>query len=163
MEAYLHSLFLYIHAEPLVTTLTLVVAILVIFSITLSLRVSRLTRGSNGKSLEGTIGALGERTSALESYARNNQATVKHMEARLARAVQGVAAVRFDPFKQQGGQQSFSTAFLNERGDGVVMSGIHSRDQVRVYAKPVQKFASPHDLSAEEKQAIQNAQTNLTS
>lgn len=153
----------FIQSEPLVTALLAVTVILVIFSITLSVRISRLTRGGDGRSLEGTIKALGDRTSALESYARKNQNTMQHMEMRLARAVQGVASLRFDPFQQQGGQQSFTTALLNEHGDGVIISGIHSRDQVRVYAKPIKQFASEHDLSEEEKTAIKNAQKNLAS
>lgn len=157
----LNALRSFVQSEPVVAVLVVLVVILIVFTILLSMRISRLTRGGDGKTLEGTIKALGDRTSALESYARKNQAAVNNIEVRLARAIQGVAVERFDPFKNAGGQQSFTTAFLNEHGDGVIVSGIHSRDQVRVYAKPIKQFKSEHELSEEESQAIANAKQKV--
>ena len=151
-----------VQAEPITSALTVLVVVLLIFTMWLSARVSKLTKGSDGRSLEGTIKALSERTSALESYARKNQQTVSTMEVRLARSVQSIATERFDPFQNSGGQQSFATAFLNEHGDGVIVSGIHSRDHMRVYAKPVVKFASERELSEEEAKAIAKAKRDLT-
>ena len=151
----------FIETEPVVAILVVAVVILVIFSISLSMRISRFTKGSDGKNLEGTIKAIDGRTNALESYARKNQSAVNSIEMRLARAIQGVAVERFDPFKSAGGQQSFTTALLNEHGDGVIISGIHSRDQVRVYAKPITQFKSEHELSEEEQKAIVRAKQSV--
>jgi hypothetical protein len=75
--------------------------------------------------------------------------------------VSGVSVKRFDPFQNAGGQQSFASALLNEKGDGVVLSGIHSRDGVRVYAKEVKKFASERELSEEETGAIAETKIKL--
>lgn len=161
MPPFIAPLIAFTYAEPAVAALAVITLILLVFCVMLSLRIGRLTRGGDGLSLEGTIKALGQRTSALEAYARKNQVTVTDMERRLVRAVQGVALERFDPFQQQGGQQSFAVALLNETGDGVVISGIHSRDQVRVYAKPIQKFASERELSEEEERAVSRAKKNV--
>ena len=67
----------------------------------------------------------------------------------------------FDPFQNAGGQQSFATALVSEKGDGVVVSGIHSRDGVRVYAKPIERFESKRELSNEEHEAIRDAKKVL--
>lgn len=147
--------------DPLVTGLVALVVILIVQVVLLTLKVERLLKGGDGKSLEGTINALGSRTQALESHASKTTALLKNHEMRITRSVQGVKVVRFDPFRGAGGQQSFATALLNEQGDGVVVSGIHSRDGVRVYAKEVKSFLSERELSDEERSAIAEAKSKL--
>jgi hypothetical protein len=68
-----------------------------------------------------------------------------------------IGLVRFNAFSDTGGNQSFSTALLNEKGTGILLSGISGRDRMSVYAKPVEQFSSTYDLSPEEKDAIQKA------
>lgn len=65
--------------------------------------------------------------------------------------------VRYDAFADVGGKLSFSTAILNEAGDGVVITSIIGRNENRVYAKPVKDRASAYPLSEEEKRAIEAA------
>ncbi len=72
-------------------------------------------------------------------------------------SVQRVGLVRYDAFGDMGGQLSFSTAFLDGNGDGVVITSINGRQETRCYAKPVEGWASRHNLSTEEEQAIRQA------
>lgn len=44
---------------------------------------------------------------------------------------------RFNPYQDTGGDQSFVLALLNEKGDGVVLSSLHSRAATRVFGKKV--------------------------
>ncbi|MHB1611801.1 MAG: DUF4446 family protein [Sulfobacillus sp.] len=62
--------------------------------------------------------------------------------------------VRFNPFDDTGADLSFAMSILNDRGDGVVLTSLWGRDEVRVYAKPVQENESRYALSQEEKQAL---------
>lgn len=62
--------------------------------------------------------------------------------------------VRFNPFEDTGADLSFSLSVLNDRGDGLVLTSLWGREEVRVYAKPVQQRESRYALSQEEKQAI---------
>jgi hypothetical protein len=62
--------------------------------------------------------------------------------------------VRFNPFSDTGSDMSFSLALLNQRATGLVMTGLWGRDEVRLYAKPVDRHESRYILSQEEKQAI---------
>lgn len=127
----------------------------------LSRRVTRLTRGATGASLEATITALGVKAETLEGHAHTTETALNNLNTRLETAVRAVSVRRFDPFQNAGGQQSFTAAFLNEQGDGMVLSGIHSRDAVRVYAKDVTKFGSERELSADEVLAIDDAKKQL--
>lgn len=141
--------------DPLVAVLVLTVIGLIIQTIFLSVRIGTLLKGGDGKSLEGLIRKLDERTGKLETHAKETTLILKEADERLGRSVQGVSVKRFDPFQNAGGQQSFATALLSENGDGVVLSGIHARDGMRVYAKSVVNFASERELSEEEKNAIE--------
>jgi len=148
--------------EPILSGLVVLIIYFFIRTFFLSRRITRLTKGGDGKSLEGTIKALCERVSALEAHAKTAETALENLDDRMRGAVRGIATERFDPFGNAGGQQSFTTALLNEKGDGVVVSGIHVRDGVRVYAKEIAGLTSKHELSEEEKQAIKKAKASLT-
>lgn len=75
----------------------------------------------------------------------------------LAYAVQKVGMVRFNPFGETGGNQSFAIALLDNFDSGVIMLSLYSRDGVRVYAKPIVKGKSEYQLSKEEEEALRMA------
>ncbi len=69
--------------------------------------------------------------------------------------------VRFNPFKEVGGNQSFSVVLLDGKNSGVVISSLHTREGTRVYAKPVALGeANGFPLTEEEKLAIHQAIQN---
>ena len=68
--------------------------------------------------------------------------------------LQHMGVVRFNPFHDTGGDQSFAIALVDGHGNGVVLSSLHARDVTRVYAKPLQEWASTYSLTDEERQAI---------
>lgn len=72
--------------------------------------------------------------------------------------VQKVGLVRFNPFKELGGDHSFSLAILDAQDSGIVITSLHTRDRTRVYMKDIVKGKSSTELSAEENRALSNAQ-----
>ena len=73
--------------------------------------------------------------------------------------IQKIGLVRFNPFTATGGNQSFALAVLDGDDSGVVISGLHSRDNTRLYTKLVKKGKPvKHEFSKEEKEAINQAQ-----
>lgn len=72
-------------------------------------------------------------------------------------AIRHVGLVRFSPFHDTGGDQSFTLALLDGRGDGVVVTGLHSRTDSRLYAKPVERGESSYALTPEEREAMEVA------
>ena len=79
------------------------------------------------------------------------------LEGLSQRTIQKVAVIRYNPFADTGGDQSFAIALLDALGNGVVLSSLHSRTDTRVFAKPVQSGRSRYQLSDEEQDAIKKA------
>src|SRR5213594_1208614 len=79
------------------------------------------------------------------------------LEALSQQSIQKVGVIRFNPFADTGGDQSFAVALLDAEGNGVVVSSLHSRTDTRIFAKQVQGGRSKHALSDEEQDAIRKA------
>lgn len=75
-------------------------------------------------------------------------------EAKLRAGVDRAELMRFRAFEKEGSDLSFAFALLNQEGSGVVLSSINSRDEARVYAKPVENGESTYPLTNEERQVI---------
>lgn len=72
--------------------------------------------------------------------------------------IQKIGLVRFNPFSQVGGDQSFALAILDGEKSGIVISSLHSREATRLYAKPVKGGrVEGYQFSKEEADAISKA------
>ncbi len=114
----------------------------------------RLTAGTNEATLPQVLEYHLERVQRAAGRVDDLDEKYLQMEKVLRGAVQHVGLVRYNPFGDTGGDQSFSLALLNAAGDGVVISSLYARDRTRVYAKPVTNRRSTYHLSDEEEQAI---------
>jgi len=119
---------------------------------------NRLTKGVSGKNLK-TI---------LEDLLKDAQVQKKDIDylkeysLKLERDgllhIQKVGLVRFNPFKDTGGDQSFILSLVDGKDTGVIISGLYSRTGTRWYAKKVvEGKAVEHELSEEEKRALKEA------
>jgi len=72
--------------------------------------------------------------------------------------IQKVGIIRFNPFKEIGGEHSFSLALLDGRDTGIVLTGIHTRERTRIYTKQIKNGKCEFELSGEEKRALIKAQ-----
>ena len=144
----------------IVALIAVVVAVLLMRRVArLEARLGLLTRGEDGRSLENVLGAhldkvlavsravddLGRRTSTLETSARS--------------ALQRVGIVRYNPFEETGGNQSFALALLDADDHGIIISSLHARSGTRVYAKAVTSGRPAGALSDEEAEALRLAQS----
>ena len=80
------------------------------------------------------------------------------VNAKLQKSIRGLETVRFNPFSDQGSNQSFAIGMLNEKGDGVVLSSLYSRERMSVFAKPIKGGKSEYELTAEEKEVLKKAE-----
>jgi hypothetical protein len=72
--------------------------------------------------------------------------------------IQKIGLVRFNPFKDTGGDQSFILSLVDGNDTGVIISGLYARSGTRWYAKKIVKGKSAeHELSDEEKKALNAA------
>ena len=72
--------------------------------------------------------------------------------------IQKVKLLRYNPYDDVGGDQSFTVALLERQGNGVVITSLHNRSGTRVFAKQVVLGkVGKHEFSKEEAQAIKEA------
>jgi len=106
------------------------------------------------------------RADRLNAQVQELAARLPVVERQSAASLQRVGIVRYNPFADTGGQQSFAVAMLDSRGSGFVISSLHSRQATRIYLKQVSAGRSDTALSDEEsdaiKQALGSAQTPPT-
>ena len=104
--------------------------------------------------LDGQLVKMNETAEALTETKKR----LHSIESDLPNNLKKVGLVRFNPYREVGGNQSFSLALLDEEGSGVIISALHSRDSTRVYAKPVVLGKEgKYSLSDEEKEAVKIA------
>lgn len=125
----------------------------------LVMRISKLTKGADGASLEDKIRNILSQNTAYGQHLQKIDNRLASLEDRMRRVVRNVKTNRFDPFEGSGssGKQSFAVALLDDDGNGAVISSLHAHDKVRVFAKPISNFNSTHELSEEEKKVIAEA------
>jgi len=79
----------------------------------------------------------------------------KILEAISHVAVQKVGFLRFNPFEDTGGDNSFALVLLDRDNNGVLISSLYARGGVRMYGKSIERGVSKHQLSEEEKQILE--------
>lgn len=80
-----------------------------------------------------------------------------NLHKQLQFAISKQALIRFNPFGDTGGDQSFVLAILDNHNNGVIISSVHARTGTRVYAKEILNGLSKYNLSDEETIALQKA------
>jgi hypothetical protein len=137
----------------------LLVAALVLFRRTraLSRRLAAMTRGEEGSSLEDVLSSHLRRVHEVSRGIDELDTRTAVLERDLRRAFGRIGLVRYNPFEDTGGNQSFALAVLDGHGDGFVVSSLHARQGTRVYAKAIAAGTSTAGLSAEETEALRQA------
>jgi len=77
-------------------------------------------------------------------------------------AISRIGLIRFDAFEDAGGVQSFALALVDDDGDGIVLTSLHSRPTTRVYVKAIRRGVADAPLSAEEARALQDTGITAT-
>jgi Protein of unknown function (DUF4446) len=144
--------------------LFLILGVLLVWIATIEYRLLRLTRtlrllfaGRTGADLEQVLREYMERMDRTDETIRQFNVRASAIERQTPLSLSHVGIVRFNPFADKGSDQSFAVAFLDDHSDGVVFTGLHSRTDVRVYAKPIVGGTSTYPLTNEESEAINRA------
>ena len=142
-----------------IAVLVLLVLLLVVARRTrrIDARLGGLTRGAGGNDLEAVLDAHLDKVFAVARELDEVTARTAVLEAGQRRAFQRVGLVRFNPFEETGGNQSFALALLDAGGNGWVLSSLHARSGTRVYAKAIKGGRADAALSDEESAAIGQA------
>ena len=143
------------------------IAILILFFawnvyLSLNLRnIKKRTRsffsGKEGKDLEEVIYTQMKNSDKINEnidkiYKENIQ-----IRENIQKCIQKVGVVRFNPFGEVGGNQSFAIALLDNSLSGVIILSLYSREGVKVYSKQIVEGKSEYKLTKEEEEAIRIA------
>jgi hypothetical protein len=99
--------------------------------------------------------------SSYKKYVETLDRKINRLEQYDEQKLYKVGLVRFNPFKDTGGDQSFVLTVMNEADTGVMITAIHSREGTRMYAKNIDKTISLKQLSDEEKQSFAKAKKTV--
>ncbi|MDQ5962684.1 MAG: hypothetical protein QG653_491 [Patescibacteria group bacterium] len=147
----------YLSSPYITVSLFFVVILVLIANVALTLRLRKLFKGQSAESLEPLINEALQRIKELEQHDEMLGDHALKLDERLTHAVRNVSTVRYKAFESGTSNQSFSVAFVNEQGNGIIISSLHHRDRVTTYAKPIANYKSEYDLSDEEKQVLEES------
>lgn len=142
----------------LIIAFIVLIILLVVWVIRLEIRIKRLMRGKSGFSLESSFIDMQKDIHGFEKFKNDLEKYLKTVEKRVSKSIQGFHNLNFNAFTgNESGGKSFATAFLNEKGDGIILSTIHARDRVNIFAKQIKNFNSDVALSEEESSSLTKA------
>lgn len=129
--------------------------ILTFFLIQLYSHYNRLTKGISSKTLKSVLDELLKEVTITQKDVENLRLRCDTMEKDGLFHIQKIGLLRFNPFKDTGGDQSFILTLVDANDTGVVISGLYARSGMRWYAKRIVGGKGvEHELSDEEKRAL---------
>ncbi len=141
-----------------------VIAISIILIIIQMVKLSKLKKkysvfmqGKDAKSLEKDIIGLYEDNKFIKVSIEKNKNDIRELFKKQELSFQKVGIVKYDAFKQMGGQLSFSLALLNENDCGFIINSVHSTEGCYSYSKEIKNGQCSILLGKEEKQALDMA------
>ncbi len=138
--------------------LAVLTAILFFFVAIMKKRFDRIFSGKGAADLEEVFARQIELTQKMKKDIAQLFEDTRTLRMLATKSIQKAGVVRFNPFGDTGGDQSFAIALLDLEDNGVVLSSLHSREGTRIYAKPIEKGKSiKYPLSDEEQAAIRKA------
>ena len=141
----------------------------VILAIALMVRQSRLEinykifmRGKNGKSLENSFQQHFDELDLLHEQSELINKRMTYIEKSYNKSYTKVGIIKYDAFKELGGNLSFALTLLNDANTGFVLNCIHSREGSYTYIKNIIKGDSELPLSEEEAKSVETAMYSLS-
>lgn len=138
----------------LIYILSFVVLVLIIWIIYTERRFKKFFAGTKAKDLEEVMTTINKQMEELTSLQIKINKHLSIVDKRLDQGIRNIETVRFNPFGDAGSNQSFAMSFLNDEGNGVVVSSLYARDRMSIFAKPIKNGKSDFDLSIEEKEVL---------
>jgi len=142
----------------------IVLVLLIIWNVFLHFRFLQIKRKLkaffNGKKATDLEGVLFEEIKRLKKAEEDIQElfnSTKLLEKMADQSIQKVSIIRFNPFKETGGDQSFAIALLDPQDNGLIISSLFTREGNRIYSKPIENGQSSYPLSKEELEALKKA------
>ena len=141
----------------LIYIISFLTVVLLIWMLIIERRLKNIFAGTKARNLEDVMAQISKQISEVKQTQEQINNHLKKVDDRLDKSIRRVETIRFNPFEDAGSNQSFAMAFLNDEGNGVVISSLYARDRMSIFAKPISNGASDFELSTEEKEVLNKA------
>ena len=141
----------------LVYILSGIIVILLVWIGITEYRFKKFFAGTKARNLEDVMIRLGDQMKELKNTQEKINEHLVTVDKRLGKSIRSVETIRFNPFLDAGSNQSFAISFLNDEGNGVVMSSLYARDRMSIFAKPIVCGKSEFELSTEEQDVLEKS------
>ncbi len=147
--------------QIIIYALLLISAILIIWIIRLESKINKIPSVKNDIEIKNNVKILQEKVKGLEDFEKQSDKHFERIYSEFKKTIKGIETIRFNPFKGEGigGNQSFATALIDDKGNGVILSSLYSREKVSVFAKPIKNWGCEYEMSEEEKEVLSKAKT----
>lgn len=153
------------YVDVILAGLSAIVMVVLVLLIIVLVRISRMNKryrnivgNTSIENVDDLLMSFQEKLEWLTGASKQQADAIAGIRSSMKTMKAHVAIKRYNAFSQHGSDLSFSLAILDDEQDGVVLTGIHNREESYLYAKPVEKGTSSYTLSPEEKEVI--AQTS---
>lgn len=144
--------------------ISVVLFILLVLLIIQMIRFSNLKKkymkfmgGKEAKCLEEQLIKIVEEHKYIRNLSEENRKEIKRINKEKESCFNKIGIVKYDAFKQMGGNLSFSLCLLNEKNDGYILNSVHSSEGCYTYTKEIKSGICELELSNEEKEALNQA------
>ena len=145
-------------ADYVILGLVIWLALLSFYTVKVISHYRKLTKGANNIDLSKVLEKILEKQEIHTKMTNELSGSLTRFQAQSQSHVQKHSLIRFNPFEDSGGDQSFVISLLDAKDNGIVISSLHSRNGTRVYAKGVVGGkAVTHQFTKEEKEAVEKA------
>ena len=151
-------------AYTYIITVVVMFLIFLILYIKQSMKLNKLMKKYDkfmkGKNAENLDGAIRESFKQIEKINVEHQKTMIKVEEsvhRINSVFQKLGIVKYNAFKEMGGNLSFAFAMLDQNNTGFILNSVHSREGCYLYIKDIEKGETETLLGSEEKEALERA------
>lgn len=134
-----------------------ITAIIILWIILTEYRLRKFFAGTKARNLEDVMVNLGQQIIEIDKTQGQIKDHLITIDKRLSKSIRNIETVRFNPFVDAGSNQSFAISFLNDKGDGVIISSLYARDRMSIFAKPIVGGKSEFELTEEEQKVLKKS------
>lgn len=118
---------------------------------------SKIKKQSGNKDFLKVFKEVVDDNTKLKSEIKSVKKILEVSEKEAQKHLQKLGLVRYNPFEETGGDHSFTLSLLDNNDNGVLLTGLHTRERTRIYIKDITEGKSKLELSKEEIKAIKKA------
>lgn len=148
---------IFLFSDVLIIALIVISGFLFWYSLKANKKIDKLLENGKIKDFKDIFLSQKDKNDDLEKQLKEAFLKIENLEKISEKTIQKIGIVRFDPFNELGGKQSFAIAILDDGNNGFILSSLIIKEGNKVYAKPVKDGKSEYVLSNEEIEAIDKA------